>query len=284
MQGANETRVALVTGATNGIGKEVARGLLRHGLAVGIVARDRRKGERVAGELGSERDGGRPGLYVADLSLQADLRRLAAEVSERQPGLSVLVNNAGALFGERATTVDGIERTLALNHMGYFLLTQLLLPVLERNAPARIVNVASAVHRSATIDFDDLMSERGYGAMRAYAQSKLANVLFTYELARRLEGRGVTANCLHPGVVASGFGRGGGTAFNAMYSFGKPFMRSPERGADTAVWLATDPGLAATSGKYFIDRREARSSPISYDHDVARRLWVASERLVGRAS
>jgi len=269
---------ALVTGATNGIGKEVARALLRRGMTVGIVARQPEKGEQVAAELAPA--GGRVELLVADLTLQSEVRRLAGEVRDLLPRLAVLVNNAGALHGERRVTADGIESTFALNHLGYFLLTRELEPVLRANPPARIVNVASAVHSTARLDFDDLMSERGYSAMRAYARSKLANVLFTYELARRLDPSVVTANCLHPGVVATGFGRGGGPTFATLYEVGKPFMRSPERGADTAVWLATDPALAGVSGKYFVDRRAVRSSDASYDLELGRRLWQASERLV----
>lgn len=271
---------ALVTGATSGIGKEVARALLRRGITVGIVARQPEKGERVAAELAAA--GGKVELLVADLALQSEVRRLAAQARQRLPRLAVLVNNAGALFGERQVTADGIESTFALNHLGYFLLTRELEPVLRANHPARIVNVASAVHSTARLDFDDLMSERGYSAMRAYARSKLANVVFTYELARRLDPSAVTANCLHPGVVATGFGRGGGATFSTLYEVGKPFMRSPERGADTAVWLATDLALAGVSGRYFVDRRAVRSSDASYDLELGRRLWQASERLVDR--
>lgn len=278
-------RVALVTGATSGIGKEVARGLAERGFQVGLVARDEAKGRAVLEELRASADGDRLDLFIADLEAQAQVRRLAGEVLVRYERLHVLVNNAGGLFARFALTGDGIERTFALNHFAYFLLTELLLPSLRAAAPARVVSVASAVHSMAALDVADLSRRTppagGYTALGRYAQSKLANVLFTYELARRLEGSGVTANCLHPGVVRTGFGRGGGPLFNAGFQIASPVFRSPKQGADTALWLATAPEVATRSGEYFVDRAAQSSSALSHDRDLAARLWSESARLTG---
>ena len=272
----------VVTGGTDGIGLATARELARRGAEVIVVGRDRAKGERVVEELHAAA-GSAVSLAVADLSVQRSVRALAAELLERAPRLDVLVNNAGAVFAERALTEDGIERTFALNHLGYFLLTGLLLPALRRAASvageARVVSVASDAHRRARLDPDDLQLARGYSGWLAYNNSKLANVLHSYELARRLAGSGVSANCLHPGVVRTRFGRSGSPLVSLFYRLAAPLLVSPERGARTPVYLAAAPEVAGVTGRYFERQLPVRSSPASYDEALARRLWEASELL-----
>jgi len=230
-------RVVLITGATSGIGKETAIGLARMGATLVLVGRDHTKAEQTASEI-AERTGSRDvTMLLADLSSMKEVRRLSEEVMKTIPRLHVLVNNAGGIFMRRQITADGYELTFALNHLSPFLLTNLLLDLLKKNAPARIVTVASMSHFVSRIDFEDLMGERRYNGFRAYNQSKLANVLFTYELARRLKGTGVTANCLHPGPVASNFGRDQGF-FGFLTRIGAPFLLSPKRGAKNSIYLA----------------------------------------------
>jgi NAD(P)-dependent dehydrogenase (short-subunit alcohol dehydrogenase family) len=216
---------------------------------------------------------------LADVSSQEEIRRLADEFKEAYPRLDVLINNAGVFRSKRITSADGIEMTFAVNHLAYFLLTNLLLDVLKASAPSRIVNVSSRDHSNATIDFDDLQGEKGYKGAKAYSQSKLANVLFTYELTRRLEGTGVTANCLHPGVVGTNFGSGVSGVFGFMVRALKPLMKSPEKGAETSIFLASSPEVEGLSGRYFVKKAEAHSSDVSYDERIARRLWEVSAEL-----
>ena len=276
-------KVCLVTGATRGIGRVAARELARMGATVLITARDPGRGRDTAEEI--RRDTGREvAVLPADLASQASVRELAAEVRRRTDRLQVLLNNAGAIYTTRQLSPDGHELTLALNHLGYFLLTNLLLDLLRSGAPSRVVNVASAAHRRGRIDWDDLQGERRYGGgWKAYSQSKLANILFTRELARRLQGSGVTANCLHPGVVATGFGHNNPTLFGTLVKLAAPLFISPARGADTAVWLATAPEVAGVSGEYFARRRPIPSTRAGQDPEAARRLWEVSERLTGLA-
>jgi len=277
-----EGRVCLVTGGTRGIGKETALGLARLGAEVHLVARNRARGEAVLAEA-QRAGGGRHSLFVADLASQASTRALAGEVKARLPRLHVLVNNAGGIFTERTLSPDGIEMTLALNHVGYFLLTALLLDRIRESAPARIVNVSSSAHAGARMDFDDLQGQRDYAGWKAYGQSKLANVLFTRELARRLAGSGVTANCLHPGVVATGFGKNNSGPFAWGVRIAAPFMLSPARGARTSIYLASSPEVEEVTGEYFARCRVAKVSEAARDDAAARRLWEASERLTGLA-
>jgi NAD(P)-dependent dehydrogenase (short-subunit alcohol dehydrogenase family) len=273
----------MITGASSGIGRETAIGLARLGAELVLVCRDRGRGEDAVHEI-RRRTGSRSAeLLLADLSSQAQIRALAEKFLGRDRPLHVLVNNAGVLNLRRRTTVDGLEATFAVNHLAYFLLTRLLLERLRSSAPARIVNVASDVHRSGEIRFDDLGLEKGYRAGRAYSQSKLANVLFTYELAERLQGSAVTANCLHPGVVATGLLDDNGLLPALAMRLGRPFMKTPGQGAVTSIHLASAPELEGVSGRYFVDRREVRSSEASYDREVRRRLWEVSERLTGVA-
>jgi retinol dehydrogenase 14 len=271
-------KTCVVTGATAGIGKETAVALAAAGARVAIVCRTRDRGERALAEI-RQRSGGDVVLFVADLGSQRAVRVLAARLTAALPRVDVLVNNAGLVLDERVLTEDGLETTFAVNHIGYFLLARLLEPKLCASAPARIVNVASGAHRGATIRFDDLMGARAYDGWKAYKQSKLANIVFTYELARRLAGTGVTANCLHPGAVATSFGKAGPALIRLAVRIGRPFMKSPARGAVTSIYLASSAAVQGVSGKYFVNRREARSSDESYDPEVAARLWKVSEEL-----
>jgi len=265
----------VVTGASSGIGRATALALGRMGVTLALVCRDRGRGEAVRAEAGEA------ALFLADLSSQAEIRRLAAELRDRFPAIHVLVNNAGVVNLHRTTTVDGIETVFAVNHLGYFLLTHLLLDRLRSSAPARIVNVASDAHRFGKIDLDDLGHARRYRTMRVYGASKLANILFTYELARRLEGTGVTVNSLHPGAVATRLGQNNGRVATLLTKALKPLFRTPEQGAATAIYLASSPAVEGVSGRYFVDCREARSSRATYDTELARRLWTASAELTG---
>ncbi len=221
-------------------------------------------------------------MFVADLSVQAEVRRLAAEVQAAYPRLGVLVNNVGGYWAHRHVTADGLEHTFALNHLAPFLLTHELHGLLVAGAPARVVTVSSGAQAMGRIDLDDLQGERSYNGQRAYNQSKLANVLFTYELARRLEGTGVTATVLHPGVTRTAFGQeDSGRWMRLMLPLVRPFMKTPEQGASTVVHLASSPEVEGVTGAYFANLRPKRSSRTSYDRDLARRLWEASATLVG---
>jgi NAD(P)-dependent dehydrogenase (short-subunit alcohol dehydrogenase family) len=275
-------RVCIVTGATRGIGRATTKELARLGATVVLIARRPMDGEKVAKEIASKASVP-PTVVAADLSSQASIRAAAAELTRRYSQLHVLINNAGVIPARREVTVDGLEMQFAVNHLAYFLLTNLLLSELRAGAPSRIINVSSGAHAHAALDFDDLQSERGYQPKPVYSRSKLANILFTYELSRRLQGTGVTANCLSPGVVATGMladylglPRTGGASVST-------FGASPERGAETSVYLATSPEVAGVSGKYFEGKRAIRSSRESYDEAAARRLWEVSERLTGLA-
>src|SRR5262245_47419826 len=244
-----------------------------------MACRNRDKGEAARGEIVRETRNENLDLMIADFSNLSQIRRLAAEVKAKYARLHVLVNNAGSHYSNRTVTADGYEATFAVNHLGYFLLTVELLGLLKSTAFARVVNVSSDAHRSARINLDDLNMENGYSGWKAYGKSKLANVLFTYELARRLKGTGVTANCMHPGVVGTNlFNHVGGLAGKIVRLF-TPFMRTPEKGADTVIWLASSPEVEGVTGKYFVDRKEQATNPQSYDTAVAARLWEISERM-----
>ncbi len=276
-----DDKICLITGGTGGIGKETAVGLARLGATVVIVSRNRDRGKAAVEEIRRRSQNHRVGMLLADLASLEQVRDLATAFRAEYPALHVLINNAGAIFSPRAETPDGYEMTFAVNHLSHFLLTHLLLDMLKASAPSRIVNVASGAHFGARIHFDDLMLTRSYRPFEAYRQSKLANILFTYELARRLEGTGVTANCLHPGVVATGFGRNTGWFFRNLVKVGAFLLSTPEEGARTSIYVASSPTLERISGKYFDRCREKRSSRASYDEEAARRLWEVSEKLVG---
>ena len=247
-----------------------------------ITGRDRARADTAA--AGIVRESGNPAVdvFVADLSSQAEVRRLAGEVQAAYPKLDVLINNVGGFWAHRHVTADGLERTFALNHLAPFLLTNLLLERLIASAPARVVTVSSGAESMGTIDFDDLMGERGYSGQRAYSQSKLANVMFTYELARRLVGTRVTATALHPGVTRTGFSAEDPMRVMApLVALMRPFMRTPERGADTAIYLASSPEVEGVTGEYFHDRKPRKSRASSYDTAITARLWQVSADLVG---
>jgi NAD(P)-dependent dehydrogenase (short-subunit alcohol dehydrogenase family) len=277
--------VTMVTGATAGIGLVTARELARQGATVVVVGRDEARGK--AAVEGIRRDTGNDAvsLLLCDFSSQASIRKLAAAFKEKFDRLHVLVNNAGAMNGERHVTVDGLELTFAANHLGYFLLTTLLLDVIEKSAPARVVSVSSGVHRGAKIDFDDLQFEkRSYSQFAAYGQSKLANVLFSNELARRLAGKGVTSNSLHPGVIASNFGQSGSAFIRFGVKLIAPILATPEKGAATSIYLATSPEVEGVTGKYFIKKKAVHPSRLAQDVDLAKKLWAVSEELVAKSA
>ena len=275
-------RNVLVTGGTGGIGKAAAAGLAALGARVGIVGRDGARLAAAAGELRRRSRHDAIDVFEADLSSQTQVRRVADEVRERYPRLDVLVNNVGGFWAHRHVTADGLELTFALNHLAPFLLTSLLVERMREQEHARIVTVTSSAEALGTIDFDDLQGSRKYSGQRAYNQSKLADVLFTFELARRLRGTGVTVNAVHPGVTRTAFGAEDQMRFfEATGGLARPFMRSPERGADTVVWAASSPELDGVTGGYFHDRRPKRPSKRSLDEATAKRLWQVSEELTG---
>lgn len=276
-----QEKVVLITGATSGIGKASAMGIAKLGATVVIVARDKNKGEIVKDEIIKESGNRNVHLLLSDLSLMRSIKELAKEFKSRFNRLDVLINNAGGIFGKRILTEEGLEYTFALNHIAYFLLTGLLLDILKKSAPSRIINVASEGHRFHGIDLDNLQGERGFSGLRAYDQSKLCNILFTYELARRLEGTGVTANCLHPGMVDSNFGNTASFWFRLLVRIGKPILITPERAAKAIIYLATSKDVEGSNGKYFIGRRPAESSRISYDREIQKKLWEISEKITG---
>lgn len=275
-----EGKYCLVTGATSGIGREIALGLARMAATVVLVGRSRQKCESAVREIQSQVNDARVSFLVADLSSQASIRQLARQYADSHQRLDVLVNNAGVFMARRAETVDGIECTFAVNHLAPFLLTAELLDVIRASAPSRIVTTSSVAHRGAQIDFGDLQFERRrYSGIRAYAQSKLANILFTKELARRLGG-GVTANCFHPGGVRTGLAQGGNPWYYRLaWSAAGLFFLSPEKGADTGVYLASSPDVEGISGGYFVKRRHARPSGNAESKEDAARLWEISEKL-----
>ena len=277
-------KTALVTGGTAGIGLVTARALAEKGAAVTIVGRNPQRGEQAARAIRAEVPGAEVRFERADLSLLDESRRLARNISESIGRLDVLVNNAGAIFSRRRVTADGLEATFALNHMSYFLLTNLLLNRLRAAEAGRIVVVASVAHRRARLDFDDLQCERRYSARVSYSRSKLANVMFAYALARRLEGSPVTVNALHPGLVASRFGSNNGWLFrNALkLAFRASGAIGVEEGAALNIRLASDPALDGATGRYFSDGREVPSSPASLSVEDQERLWAASEAIAAR--
>jgi NAD(P)-dependent dehydrogenase (short-subunit alcohol dehydrogenase family) len=274
-------KTVLITGANQGIGKATAIALAKKGARVVLVVRNADKGAAALAEVRAVASASAPELIVADLSSQAQVRRAAAEFMSRHVRLDVLVNNAGLFVPERRLTVDGLEETFAVNHLGYFLLTHELLGILKGSGAARIVNVASDAHRNAAMHWDDLQYERHrYRGFKAYGQSKLANVLFTYELARRLEGTKVTANALHPGVIGSGFGQTYGGPVSVLIKIARPFLLTPEEGARTSVHLASSADVEGVSGKYFSKCKPVQSNAVSYDEASQRKLWALSEQLV----
>ena len=272
-----------MTGANSGIGKETALGLARAGARVVLVCRSRIKGELALAEIRQETGSSDLDLLIADMSSLSSVRALAAQIEQRCPRVDVLINNAGAALTARSLSADGIEMTVAGNYLGPALLTLLLLDRLKASAPSRIVNVSSEAHRSARVDFSDLQYERHkYRGINAYGQSKLLMNAFTFELARRLEGTGVTVNCLHPGVVASNIWAPDMPAvLKIIVALMKPFMLDAKRGAQVSLYVATSPDLAGVSGKYFVKSKPVDSSPLSRDPNVMRDVWQWTEKTVG---
>ena len=268
----------LITGASSGIGLAAALALAGSGANVAIVGRNEARTKSAAAQI-QARAGHNAGVtsFVADLSAQAAVAKLATEVLRRHPRIDVLVNNAGAMHTTRQLTGDGIELTWAVNHLAPFLLTGLILDRLKAQAPSRIITTASDAHHGATIPFDDLDAEKTYQGFARYKQSKLANILFTSELARRLSGSGVTAHCFHPGLVASGFNRNNGLLMNLAMTMLWPMSRSVEKGAETLVWLATSADVVKINGGYYVDMEWQPPSPQGQDVQTARRLWEISE-------
>jgi NAD(P)-dependent dehydrogenase (short-subunit alcohol dehydrogenase family) len=271
----------LITGATSGIGLAAAVELARRGARLAIVARSQERAAEAVRGVKAAAAGATVDVLEADLASQASVRKLAAEALERYPKLDLLVNNAGAIYAGRQLTDEGVELTWAVNHLAPFLLTALLEDRLKQNAPARVITTSSDAHKGAHIPFDDLAAERSFGlrGFERYGQTKLANILFTLELARRLEGTGVSAYCFHPGLVNTGFNHNNGLLMSIGMAIVRPFSRTPEKGAETLVWLA-DSSDAGPSGAYFYDRRPLLPTAAGQDADAARRLWEVSEKQV----
>jgi len=272
-------KVVVITGGTSGIGQVAATEIARQGARIVLVARDHARAEATLAELWEASPGLSHRAVYGDLSSIAETRRIAAQIASVEPRIDVLINNAGALFNRRQVTPEGLEMTFAVNHMAYFGLAEGLRETLSRSAPARIVNTASDAHRGARLDLDDLQSERGYSGFRVYGRSKLCNILFTRELSRRLEGDGVTVNCLHPGFVATRFGDGSGGLLQALIPIAKLAAISPKKGAETIIHLALSPQVSQSSGLYFHRCQPETPSPEALDDATAAALWSRSEAL-----
>ena len=284
MDGTLEGKYVLVTGATSGMGKVTARRLAEEGATVVVAGHSAEKTQSAVQEIQKQAPQSAVRSLVADLTSLAQVRTLAQAYRDTYPRLDALIHNAGGMFGKRQLSGDGLEMTFALNHFAPFLLTSLLLDTLKASAPSRIVIVASAQHAGKQVPFEDMTHEKGYKPLQVYAESKLMAIMFTYALARRLQGTNVTANTLHPGVVATNFGKDAGGIWPAMLTVLAPFELSPEKGAQTALYLASSPQVADVSGEYFVKSKPARSSKESYDVAAQERLWTLSEQVIGLAS
>jgi len=274
-------KTVVISGATSGIGESAALTLAGQGARIVFIARDRARGEATLAKLNAKAPGQAHQVHYADLSLLAEMKRVAAEIAASEPRIDVLINNAGAAFSERQVTADGFELTFALNHLSYFVLTAGLRERLLGSAPARIVSTSSDAHRGMKIDLDDLQTAKNYSSIKAYGRSKLENILFTRELARRLRGTGVTANCLHPGVVATRFGHESGGVIQPVLKAIQVFAITPEKGADTIVYLATSPDVANISGQYFYKRKIATPTAPARDDRAAAALWEKTAEITG---
>lgn len=274
-------KTIVITGATSGIGQVAAEKLASIGARMVLVARDKARGEAELVRLREIAPDANHTVHYADLSRLAEMKRVAAEIAAAEPRIDVLINNAGALFGSRLVTSDGLELTFATNHLSYFVLAHGLRERLRASAPARVVNVASDAHRGNQLNFTDLQSEKSYGGLNVYGRSKLCNILFTRELARRWAGSGVTANSLHPGFVATRFGDQSGGMLSLVVRAAKTFAISPEKGAETIVYLASSNEVADSSGLYFYKCKPATPTKEAQDDESARRLWQESEKIAG---
>jgi NAD(P)-dependent dehydrogenase (short-subunit alcohol dehydrogenase family) len=277
-----QDKVVVVTGGTSGIGQVAAETLAGQGARIVLIARDQARAAETMVKLRAAGPHAKHRLYLADLSSMAQTRRAGEQIAAAESRIDVLINNAGAVFGHRRQTSEGLEMTFATNHMSYFVLTEALLERLKATPGARIVSTSSSAYTAGKLDFEDLQSEKAYSAFRAYATSKLCNILFTRELARRLTGTGVTANCLHPGFVASRFGSQSGGWMQVISPVAKLFAITPLRGADTTIYLATSPQVAGMTGLYFHKRKPINLSAVARDDAAATRLWAASEALAAR--
>jgi retinol dehydrogenase-12 len=274
-------KTVVITGATSGIGEVAALELAGMGARIVMVARDKTRGEATLAKLNEQAPGLAHKVHYADLAQLAEMKRVAAEIAASEPRIDVLINNAGALFSQRQVTQDGFELTFALDHLSYFVVTAGLRERLLASAPARIVNTSSDAHKAARLDIDDLRSAKNYTGVQAYARAKLENILFTRELAKRLKGTGVTANALHPGVVATRFGHESGGIVSPLLKLVQRFAISPQKGAETIVYLASSPDVATTSGEYFYKRRPSAPSRAARDDHLAAELWQKSVELTG---
>ena len=273
-------RVCIVTGANSGIGKNVARALAGSGATVVMVCRDRKKGEEARDEIYAARKDQSIELMFADFSSLDSVRKLASDFRKTHDRLHLLVNNAGLIIGKRTLTADKLETTFQVNYLSHFLLTNLLLDTMRASAPSRIVNISSAAHFRGHIDFDDLQGDGHYSAIKSYSQSKLAQVLFTQELAKRVNGYGVTVNCVHPGAVRTNWGDEAGL-LGIGIRIARPFMISSEKGAETPLFVATSPDIEGVTGKYFSKNKVTKSSQESYDESTSKKLWDISMELSG---
>jgi len=273
-------KIVVITGASSGIGLAIARELALQGAAIVMVCRDQARGEAARQDVAAVATGLPPAMFQADLLSQRQIRRLAGAINDAYPRIDVLVNNAGAVFARRELTADGIEKTFAVNHLAPFLLTNLLLDRIRAAAAGRVITVTSGTYSSA-LDFDNLQSEKGHHFLGAYFRSKLENVLFTFELSRRLAGTGVTVNCFFPGPTRTRFGSGlnGWAALFPLFMQYFPFLGSPEKGAQTAIYLATSPEVAGITGRFYYRCRDIQTKPVTHDVDIARKLWSVSEAL-----
>ena len=278
-----QNKICLITGATSGIGQATALALAKMGVTTILAGRSEERCQKAVAQIKSETGNFHVDYLLADLSVQAQVRQLATDFKSRYDHLDVLVNNAGAIFFRRQLSADGIEMTFAVNHLAYFLLTNLLLDTLKASASARIINVSSNSHRNKHLDFDNLELKRGYWVGRAYGRSKLANLYFTYELASRLEGMGVTVNAMHLGFVRTNMAANNGRLVRFFLPFVHRNSLTPEQGASTVVYLASSPDVEGVTGKYFVREREVASDPVSYDESAAKRLWQVSEEMTALA-
>ena len=274
-------KTVVITGGTSGIGEVAAETLAKMGARIVLVARGKTRGDATLARLRQCAPGVGHAIYFADLTRLAKMKSVAAQIADQEPRIDVLINNAGALFARRRLTEDGLECTFALNHMAYFVLTEGLRERLLASRPARIINTASAAHQRASLDFDDLQSAKSFGGMKAYSRSKLCNILFTRELARRLHGTGITANCLHPGFVATRFGDQNDGMFSPLFRLAKLFAIPPADGAETIVYLASSPDVAATTGQYYYKCLPTTPSSWAQDDRSAALLWQRSAALAG---
>ena len=279
----NREITCLITGANSGIGKAAAKGLAKLGASIILVSRNHTRGERTLNELKQNTGSNKFHLFITDLSSQKSIIDLAANIKSKFNCIDILINNAGAYFSKRHITIDGIEATLAVNYLSRFFLTNLLLDKVLLSKQGRIINVSGELHRKGRLNFENMEYPGNYSAFKAVSQSRLADILFVYELSRRLKNTKVTCNCLHPGFVATNIINNDPDSSllkRIIYKSISPFLKSPEKGAETVIYLASSPEVANVSGKYFIDKKCVQSSPVTYDEDIAKRLWKVSEQMI----